>query len=83
MLSYEEVACEEHFEETTTTVVDNRFVVKLPFKKDADLGDRFTRAKQHFDSVERRLNRDRSLRQKYADFIDEFLSFGHMEIIRL
>ena len=80
LLSDEEVACEEHFKETTT-VVDIRFVVKLPFKKDVDSGDSFAQAKQRFDSLERRLNRDPTLRQKYAAFIIEFLALDHMEII--
>ena len=46
----EELLCEKIFQETTR-VVDNRFVVKLPFKKDAILGESLTQAQRRFSSL--------------------------------
>ena len=76
----EELLCEKIFQETTR-VVDNRFVVKLPFKKDAILGESLTQAQRRFSSLERRLDTNPELRKRYGDFVDEFVSLDHMEVV--
>ena len=76
----EELLCEKIFQETTR-VVDNRFVVKLPFKKDTILGGSLTQAQRRFSSLERRLDTNPELRKRYGDFIDEFVSLDDMEVV--
>ena len=81
VLTEEEVECEGHFQETTK-VVTNRFVAKLPFKRNSKLDESLTQAQRSFDSLERRLDRSPELRKRYSDIIGEFLSLDHMEVIQ-
>ena len=77
----EELACEKHFQETTQ-IVENRFEVSMPFKPDArPLGDTYVQAKRRFLSLEKRLQSNPSLKQGYTDFINEFITLQHLEII--
>ena len=69
----EEIACEKHFQETTT-FENNRFTVQMPFKSDAPaLGDTYVQAKRRFLSLEKRLEAHPTLRKGYSDFIHEFI----------
>ena len=45
------------------------------------MGESLTQAKRRFESLERRLNRDPDLKRRYSNFIDEFISLGHMEVV--
>ena len=45
------------------------------------LGESLTQAESRFKSLERRLDRNPDLRKRYSDFINEFISLGHMEVI--
>ena len=76
----EENSCENFFQ-STTNVFNNRFVVNLPFKEDMDLGESLTQAESRFKSLELRLYRNPDLRKRYSDFINEFISLDHMEVI--
>ena len=69
----------ENFFQSTTKVIDNRFVVKLPFKEEMHLGENLTQAESRFKSLERRLDGNPDLRKRYSDFINEFISLDHME----
>ena len=80
MPTEEELLCEKIYQETTR-VVDNRFVVELPFKKDAILAESLTQAQRRFSSLERRLDTNPELRKRYGDFVDEFVSRDHMEVV--
>ena len=75
----EENSCENFFQ-STTKVINNRFVVKLPFKKDMHLGENLTQAESRFKSLERRLDRNPDLRKRYSDFIKEFSSLDHRKL---
>ena len=74
----EEIECEVHFQETTR-IENDRFVVKLPFKKHSSLGESLPQAKRRFESLERRLDQNPELKERYTSFIDEFLCLKHME----
>ena len=76
----EEVLCEDHFTQTTRRDEHGRFIVKLPFKENnSKLGDSLGNAKKRFLSLEKKLNKDNSLKARYAAFINEFIELGHME----
>ena len=76
----EEVECEKHSQETTD-VVANRFVVKLPSKKNSKLYKSLTQAQRRLDSLDLRLNRSPELRMRHSGSIEEFISLDHMEVI--
>ena len=77
----EEIACEKHFQETTT-FENNRFTVQMPFKSDAPaLGDTYVQAKRRFLSLEKRLEAHPTLRKGYSDFIHEFINLEHLELV--
>ncbi|XP_075157710.1 uncharacterized protein LOC142230976 [Haematobia irritans] len=81
MLSEEEAACENHFVENVKLDFDGRVVVRLPFKENPKcLGDSFEAARKRFLSLERRLDRDLQLKSMYKEFMDEYLSLGHMSL---
>ena len=78
----EEMECENFFEQTTYRDETGRFVVKLPFKQSiCVLGNTFQSALRRFHALERKLNMNPDLKQRYCAFIIEFLSLGHMEVI--
>ena len=79
--SVEESACEESYRENTYRNKKGRFVVSLP-KKDYglnQLGDSKPIALKRFYGLERRFGRDATLKKLYTEFIQEYLSMGHME----
>ena len=45
------------------------------------LGESLTQDESRFKSLERRLDRNPDLRKRYSDFINEFISLDHMEVI--
>ena len=45
------------------------------------LGESLTQAESSFKSLERRLDGNPDLRKRYSDFIKEFISLDHMEVI--
>lgn len=75
----EEKACEKHFTENVIIKSNGKIQVRLPFRSSPELlGNSFKMAKKRFLSVERRLERDSSLKSLYVQFMDEYLSLGHM-----
>ncbi|XP_038116778.1 uncharacterized protein LOC119768983 [Culex quinquefasciatus] len=70
--------CEKLFVETHRRLPSGRFVVRLPFREDVSgLPDNRSLALRRFLLLERRLNREPSLKQQYAKFIDEYETLGH------
>ncbi|XP_055922803.1 uncharacterized protein LOC129953587 [Eupeodes corollae] len=66
LLKPEEIKCEEHFLKTTKKNSEGRFVVSFPFKEDPEsLGQSFEMAKRRFLSLERRLDKNNSIRIQY------------------
>ena len=55
--------------------------MQLPFKPNSQLGDSLAQAKCRFNYLERRLEQNPELKDRYTAFIDKFLDMGHMEYI--
>lgn len=78
-VSKEAEACETDFLKTFTRDKTGRFTVALPLRKNyAELGDSLNNASVRFYSLERKLNRNEILRQRYVSFINEYIALGHM-----
>lgn len=77
--SKDDELAEAHFVENTRVCEDGRLMVRLPFKTDPQsLGQSFEMARRRFLSLERRLQREHTLKQSYKDFIHEYEALGHM-----
>ena len=77
--SIEEQLCEQHFTDNVMTLPTGRIQVRLPFKHSPqNLGNSFDIAYRRFLTVERRLQRDSNLKDMYSQFMDEYISLGHM-----
>lgn len=75
--------CEQHFSENVTRTPEGRYVVKLPTRENAisRFGESRDIALKRLYSLERRFNRDSTLRKQYSQFINEYISLGHMKAI--
>lgn len=74
-----ESECERIFTQTTTRHPDGKFVVTVPLKESPEcLGDSKTQALLRFQALERKFKRNPEFKQKYIEFIDEYLRLGHM-----
>ncbi|XP_058840879.1 uncharacterized protein LOC131696352 [Topomyia yanbarensis] len=83
MYSAEERRCEEMFASTTTRNHSGRFVVRLPRSEDPQvtLGDSRAIATRRFYSLERRLEKDATVKAAYHKFLEEYASLHHMQRI--
>ena len=82
-LSLEEIECENHFKSTLRRDVTGRFLVKLPRRDNViNLGESRHLAVKRFLGIERRFCKDEALRSSYSKFIKEYLSLGHMQLVR-
>lgn len=78
-----ETLCENHFVQNVTTNEQGRFVVRLPFSEEpSTLGESRNIAKKRFEALERRLERQPSIKQEYIKFMQEYERLGHMEKIQ-
>ncbi|XP_039303433.1 uncharacterized protein LOC120357334 [Solenopsis invicta] len=79
----EENFCKQHFISNVTQTSQSRYIVKLPVKEHliSKLGDSQAAALKRLFSLERRFRRDPQLKLQYSQFIDEYLSLGHMRLI--
>jgi len=79
----DEGRCESIFRDEHVRLPSGRFSVPLPFRApvcdDVFAGSRDT-AVRRFESLERKLSRDRKLRELYISFMRDYLSLGHMSI---
>jgi len=83
-LSPDERAAEEIYKKTTTRLRTGRFMVSLPFRKASPLlGDSKSVALRRFQALENRLSNDPNLQRQYADFMQDYLDAGHMELVPL
>ncbi|XP_030752247.1 uncharacterized protein LOC115879487 [Sitophilus oryzae] len=86
ILSPENNFVETNFRETTVILNDGSFQVNLPLKipeKLFPLGESFFLAKKRFLNLERRFEKNPNLFQEYKNFIDEYLSLGHAQVVPL
>lgn len=78
--SLEEQEAVEHFRQNTIHDDEGRFVVRLPVKPSiGELGSTLAMATSRYLNVERRLQRDEGLRREYTQFMQEYISLGHMK----
>ncbi|KAH1028783.1 hypothetical protein HUJ05_002115 [Dendroctonus ponderosae] len=78
-LSIEDQRCEESFLKTTTQRPDGHFVVQLLFRhSESYLGHSKEIAIKRFLNLERKLNRNPSLKSDYSKFLEEYEALGHM-----
>lgn len=81
--SLEEKLCQRHFDNTVKRDQDGRFTVSLPFRDSvANLGESKDIAMRRFLAIERRLNANKSLKDDYVKFMDEYQSSGHMSPVK-
>ncbi|XP_043468338.1 uncharacterized protein LOC122502382 [Leptopilina heterotoma] len=83
--SEEELECEKHFTATFKHAEDSRFEVSLPLKRDVQsLGESRSGAEKRLLAMERRFRKDQTIKERYHEYLDEFLELGHMtEILDL
>jgi len=75
ILSNAEQECEDIFVKTVTRDESGRFIVRLPFRDNVDkLGDSREIALKRFDSLERRLKINKTLYDKYSEFMREYIT---------
>lgn len=73
-----EKQCEDHFVNNTSRLLDRRFCVCLPLKKDPILGNSFHKATHSLKSLERRLKVKPELSKMCHDFLSEYESLGRI-----
>lgn len=77
----DDMECELFYQNNTVRLKDGRFMTRLPFLSDRPLlGQSRTIAERQFLSLERRLMKNSELRNKYNDFMREYLNLGHMSV---
>lgn len=80
--SNQERLAEQIFLENCYRDEDGRFNVAIPLKPDiTGIGESRKIALQRFFALERKFDRDPELRQKYVDFMTEYIHLGHMRLV--
>ncbi|XP_004524429.1 uncharacterized protein LOC101462985 [Ceratitis capitata] len=70
---------EAHFVSTHTRHINGTYIVNYPFMENAPvIPSNFSQAVTRFLHMERRLKRDPALKTLYINFMQEYLSLGHM-----
>lgn len=72
--------CERQFEQNIQIAKDKRLIVRLPQMEEASaLGESHDIASRRFLSLEKRLQKDLTLKQGYIQFMKEYEDLGHMK----
>ncbi|XP_065213370.1 uncharacterized protein LOC135840671 [Planococcus citri] len=81
----EEKSCEALFLQTTKHLPCGRFIVHLPFKENPnEIGESRDSAIRRFHFLEKRLQKNPSLKERYAACLQEYIDLNHMkEVIPL
>lgn len=80
LLSPEAQAVEQYFMQTHRRNENGRYVVFIPLKENAlPMSDTRNIALRRFHQLERKLQRDSELKQKYVEFMKEYEELGHMK----
>jgi hypothetical protein len=82
-LALETLNCENHFVKNTWRTPSGKFMLKLPFKETINLGESWTFAYRRFLSLEKRFERNHKMSNSYKEFMAEYLSLRHMELVPL
>nr|XP_013190094.1 unnamed protein product [Amyelois transitella] len=81
----EEQRCEEFFRATTTRTELGRYVVSLPFKTEEPFctgGNSRHIAIKRLEALEKKLDKDNDLKNKYIEVINEYLKLDHMRPVK-
>ncbi|KAJ0171671.1 hypothetical protein K1T71_012434 [Dendrolimus kikuchii] len=81
-ISDEDYQCTELYKSTTTRQPDGKYVVRLPLHPDAEekLGLSKPKACAQFYQLEKKLQKEYTLSNKYREFINEYIDMGHMHL---
>lgn len=82
-LTEEERKCEDHFVNTHSKSPCGRYIVRLPVRPQAELGESRNSAVRRLHQTERRLNSNPALKTSYIQFMREYASLGHMELAEM
>ncbi|XP_029167435.1 uncharacterized protein LOC114937932 [Nylanderia fulva] len=78
-LTADKQECEDHFVRTHVQLEDGRYQVRLPFRPGLpDLSSTRRAASRLLDVMRRRFIQDREFGLLYRDFMNEYLTLGHM-----
>lgn len=77
-LTKEEEMVEEMYAKTVYRKPDGSYVTRIPFKPNKALGESRKIVMRRFLALERRLQKDQALKDKYIEFMREFIRLGHM-----
>ncbi|UYV67935.1 hypothetical protein LAZ67_5002542, partial [Cordylochernes scorpioides] len=80
-LTKEEKSSGDIYDKNFCISTDGRYSVGLPFKSVPNLGEARHNAMKRFLALERKLHKSSNLLQQYKDFMMEYLSLNHMELI--
>ncbi|XP_063618245.1 uncharacterized protein LOC134791133 [Cydia splendana] len=80
LFTTEEQRCEDFFASTTVRDQQGRYVVKLPFRDDPTCkGNSRKIAVKRLHSLERKFEKDSTLKARYTEVIKEYEQLGHMK----
>jgi len=74
--------CERKFKETTVINEEGRFVVSIPFHKEAKLRDSHKQAMARLMQMEKKFQRNPKNWAAYNEFMKEYLKMGHMVSVK-
>lgn len=81
-LTSEEQRAEDIYTSTTIRIDNKRYSVRLPFKTAVpDLGTSYAAALRRLHSMERKFKDNVALKQAYVEFMRDYLTSGHMELV--
>lgn len=81
ILSEEDVLCNEHFNRTHSKAVDNKYIVRLPFKREPpSLGHSYRNTTKCLFSLEKRLEKNPQISKQYKEFVYEYEALSHMAV---
>ena len=79
LLSAEERECETHYKAHTKREHGGRYTVKLPIKKDFELGESRNIAVKRFLSLEKKFKLQPDFKNAYVEAMKDYLQRGHIE----
>lgn len=81
-LSPDDQVAETIYKTKTTRLPTGRFMVIIPLQKSCPvLGDSKSGALQRFKALKHRLGQNHSFHRQYIEFMQDYLSSGHMELV--
>lgn len=78
----EDMDCENHFRSTIKRNEKGRYVVRLPIKPNAELGESKSLAVKRLKQLQKQLNGNPAMKSAYVDFMSEYIKLGHMEVLK-